>query len=112
VKPSRSMLLIGVLGPILVILVSISLIIIIALSHSDARNTQAQSLANNAIIKEIRTDLSVHARASADRNCAVANELRYLIGKSLEVKDRVLARTEAFTKGACQFVPPHITGGG
>lgn len=83
-----------------------------AQNHTLASQALASTASNRAIIQEIRDDLTVHARASTDRNCAIADELRYLVHQSPDVKARVLRKVNGFTQASCLFIPPHITATG
>lgn len=100
---------IAVFGCILMVLLSVVLVFIVSQSHKDAAAAKAQSVANNAVIQEVRGDLSIHAHASADRVCAVAREIRYLVRLSPDVKASVLRRVDSFTEDSCLFIPPHIS---
>lgn len=73
-----------------------------------AARALAQSRENNGIIQEIRNDLDIHARASTDRNCAIADELRYLVRQSPDIKPRILRKIDTYTKASCLFIPPHV----
>lgn len=57
-------------------------VIIVLLISSIAtvtRTATAQEKANRAVITEIQRDLTIHAKASAIRSCAVAREIRYVV---------------------------------
>lgn len=65
---------------------------------------------NKAIITEIRSDLDSHAKASADRSCAGARELRYLVRQAPELPEHILDKVNEFTHASCLYVPPHLAG--
>lgn len=74
-----------------------------------AEQAITSAASNAAIIAEVREDLIIHAHASADRACATAEELRFLVNQAPEISQRILDKVERFTEGACLYVPPHVS---
>lgn len=73
-----------------------------------ARITSEQTAANRQLIAHLQRIFVVHATSSTRQNCAVAQEVAFLVGASPQVPPQLLLRLPRFVHEACQveLVPP------
>lgn len=106
--------LVQVIGVFLILGVVIASMIVVA--SNVARNTVEQTEANRRLIEQLQRVFESHAKASTRQNCAVAQEIAFIVELSPKVTPAIVKQLEVFTRHACrrEVVPPipGLGGGG
>jgi hypothetical protein len=91
-----------------------SLLLLFIVFQRTTEQARIATSSNRALIREVRRDLGIHAVASADRTCAIAKEIRYVVVALSPTGQpaAVLEALDRFVEQACKVVIPGRLGPG